>query len=93
MAGIGLGFPLALLGFSAVYFYWHLPIIVGVAVGISLIGVVAFGGVIGAMLPFLMKLLRFDPAVSSSPLIASLVDVCGIMVFFSVATLLLSKYL
>ena len=55
------------------------------AVGMSLIACVTFGSVVGSGLPLLMKRLGFDPAVSSGPFIASLVDVLGIMIYMNIA--------
>jgi magnesium transporter len=57
------------------------------AVGLSLVAVVAFGSVIGALLPLVIKRLGFDPAVSSGPFIASLVDVVGIIIYLKIAIL------
>ena len=59
--------------------------VVGVVLTCSLIGIVVFGAIIGSMLPFIMRAVRLDPAVSSSPVIASLVDLVGIIIFFKVA--------
>ena len=55
------------------------------AVGMSLIACVTFGSVVGSGLPLLMKRLGLDPAVSSGPFIASLVDVLGIMIYMNIA--------
>jgi magnesium transporter len=59
--------------------------LVAMAVAGSLVGVVLFGSLIGAMLPFVLRRLSFDPAVSSAPLVATLVDVTGLVIYFSVA--------
>jgi len=61
------------------------------AVGLSLIAVVAFGSVVGAGLPLLIKRLGFDPAVSSGPFIASLVDVLGIILYLKIAITILGS--
>jgi magnesium transporter len=58
--------------------------LIACTVACSLVGVVLFGSVAGAMLPFILRLLRFDPAVSSAPLVATLVDVTGLVIYFSV---------
>jgi magnesium transporter len=58
-------------------------------VGISLIGVVLFGTLTGSMLPIILKKLGADPAVSSAPFVATLVDVTGLIIYFSCAFLLL----
>jgi magnesium transporter len=51
--------------------------------------VVIAGTAIGAILPMVLKKIGFDPAISSSPFIASFVDVCGIMIYFNIARWLL----
>lgn len=79
-----LGSILAGLGFACAYF-WELPVRVGMTVGIALVCAVSFGSICGGMLPFLLKKLGLDPAVSSSPLIASMSDLFGIIVFFELA--------
>lgn len=58
-------------------------------VGISLLGVVLFGNLSGSMLPFIMSKFGLDPAVTSAPFVATLVDVTGIIIYFSIALLLL----
>lgn len=83
--GFGLGTVLAVLGFLLAVFVWNLGVLIGGVVALSLLGVVLFGGVVGAMLPFLFQRLRLDPAVSSSPLLASLVDIFGVLIFYNVA--------
>lgn len=67
--------------------------LVALTVGLSLLGVVLFGSVTGSMLPFLLRKLGFDPATASAPFVATLVDVTGIVIYFTVATLLLGKTL
>ena len=63
--------------------------LVAVTVAASLIGVVLWGTLAGSMLPFLMKRLGFDPAASSAPFVATLVDVTGLIIYFSVAIITL----
>lgn len=58
-------------------------------VGCSLVGVVLFGNLSGSMLPFIMSRFGLDPAVTSAPFVATLVDVTGIIIYFSIALLLL----
>ncbi len=58
-------------------------------VGVALVGVVTFGSLAGSMLPFLLKRLGFDPASASAPFVATLVDVTGLVIYFSVAYLIL----
>ena len=58
-------------------------------VAAALIGVVLYGTLVGAMLPILLRRLGLDPAVSSAPFVATLVDVTGIIIYFSIAATLL----
>ena len=74
-------------GFSAVYGpHW---LLVATTVGLSLIGIVMWGTLAGSMLPFLMRRLGFDPATSSAPFVATLVDVTGLVIYFSVGIVIL----
>ncbi len=66
--------------------HWFL---LGLTVSGSLLGVVIWGTLTGSMLPFLLKRLGFDPATSSAPFVATLVDVTGLIIYFTVATLVL----
>jgi len=59
------------------------------AVALSVVGVVTWGSVAGCMLPFLLRALRFDPASASAPFVATLVDVTGLVIYFSMASVLL----
>ena len=68
---------------------WAAAALIGVTVGISLLGVVMWGTLTGSMLPFLIKRCGIDPAVSSAPFVATLVDVTGLIIYFSVATVVL----
>jgi magnesium transporter len=54
-----------------------------------LIGVVLWGTLIGSLLPFLLRRLGFDPAASSAPFVATLVDVTGLVIYFTVALVIL----
>jgi magnesium transporter len=96
-SGIALGAFLGLIGFARIAL-WHWlgwadyrghPYLMGLTVWASLIGVVTFGSVVGAMLPFLLRKLGFDPATSSAPFVATLVDVTGLCIYFLVAALIL----
>ena len=58
-------------------------------IGVSLIGVVLWGSLVGAMLPFILRLVKLDPAVCSAPFVATLVDVTGLVIYFNVALYLL----
>ncbi len=82
--GIGLGLTLGAIGYFFVIAKGH-PQEAGVIVATSVLGVVIFGATLGAMMPFLLKRMKLDPAVSSSPFIACVVDCVGIVIYFSVA--------
>jgi magnesium transporter len=56
---------------------------------VALVGVVTFGSVVGSMLPFALQRIGFDPASASAPFVATLVDVTGLMIYFSAALLIL----
>ncbi len=62
---------------------------IGFTVGIALIGVVLWGSLMGSMLPFLLRRLKLDPATISAPLVATLVDVTGLIIYFTTAMLVL----
>lgn len=62
---------------------------VGFAVGTAIVGIVLWGVVLGSMLPLLLKRLGLDPAAMSSPLVATLMDVSGLLIYFTVAVTLL----
>ena len=66
--------------------HWAL---VALTVGVGLIGIVTFGSLMGSMLPFALKRLGFDPANASAPFVATLVDVTGLVIYFSVALVIL----
>ncbi|MCW8813689.1 MAG: magnesium transporter, partial [Chlorobium sp.] len=97
ITGFALGVILAIIGFlritvweaaSNVYGqYWFL---IGITVSVSLIGVVLWGTISGSMLPLILKKLGLDPATSSAPLVATMVDVIGLIIYFTVAILVLS---
>jgi magnesium transporter len=74
------------LGFYDYGPYWPL---VPLTVAGALVGVVMFGSLAGSMLPFVLRRLGFDPASASAPFVATLVDVTGLVIYFSVAYLVL----
>lgn len=97
ISGLMLGLIVGLLG-SMVIALWMVlrgeeltPIVLYqiLTIGMSLTSVVIFGNMTGSMLPFILSRLGLDPAVSSAPFVATLVDVTGIVIYFSIATLLL----
>jgi magnesium transporter len=100
VSGLLLGLILGALGFVRIatweFFtenygeYW-MPI--AFVVSLSLVGVVLWGSVIGSMLPFLLRRLGADPASSSAPFVSTLVDVTGLIIYFTFATLILSGLL
>jgi magnesium transporter len=97
LSGIALGSVLAMIGFFRI-FMWHFftPIygdhylLVAFTVAGSLVGVVLFGTIAGSMLPLVLKRAGFDPASASAPFVATLVDVTGLIIYFSVASVILS---
>src|SRR3546814_8311359 len=67
------------------YDYGEHWLLVALTVGTALVASVAFGSLAGSMLPFALKALHFDPATASAPFVATLVDVSGIVIYFSIA--------
>ena len=98
--GLILGSMLGIIGFMRVALWSqfvnvygpHWPII-GLAVGASLMGVVLWGNLIGSLFPLLLKRLGMDPAVSSAPFVATVVDVTGLLIYFTIASFLLAGIL
>ena len=92
-AGLALGLVLGVVGTLRILIWQQLGwknygehyLLIMLAVACSLVGVVLFGSLVGAMLPFLMRRVGFDPAVSSAPFVATFVDVTGLVIYFSVA--------
>jgi magnesium transporter len=94
VSGLLLGSVLGLIGFTRVslwntifHTYGDRGAMVAYTVGFSLLGVVLWGTVTGSMLPIVMKKLGADPATSSAPFVATLVDVTGLVIYFSMAFL------
>ncbi len=95
-AGLALGLCLGIIGFLRVvvgaqfgtsigeHWFW-----MAMTVSISLVGVVMWGSLSGSMLPFILRKVGLDPATASAPLVATLVDVTGLVIYFSVANILL----
>jgi magnesium transporter len=90
--GFSLGVLLSIIGFVRTVTMGHVadPVAMGFVIASSIVAVVTLGTLVGSLMPLLMKRLGFDPAVSSTPFVASLVDVCGLVVYFSVSRVLLS---
>jgi magnesium transporter len=95
--GLILGSILGLIGLTRIalwqslgfYDYGEHWVMVGLTVAAALIGVVTFGSLVGSMLPFVLQRIGFDPASASAPFVATLVDVTGLMIYFSVALVIL----
>jgi magnesium transporter len=95
-SGVVLGSVLAAIGFLRILAwqrvfgsYGEHAGLVAITVGLSLVGVVTWGTLAGSMLPFLLQRLGFDPASASAPFVATLVDVSGLVIYFSVAQIVL----
>ena len=93
-AGLALGAILGLIGFVRVTLFPPAEPgtpteLIAAVVAVSLVGIVLWGSLVGAMLPFALRRLGFDPASASAPFVATLVDVTGLVIYFSVATLFL----
>jgi magnesium transporter len=96
-SGLMLGALLGVIGFFRIILWQHLHftnygehyLLLAFTVWASLVGVVMFGTLAGSMLPFILRRLGFDPAASSAPFVATLVDVTGLCIYFTVALLIL----
>jgi magnesium transporter len=96
-AGLLLGLVLGGIGMLRIVF-WPSRIeqfgehffLIGITVAVSLVWIVMWGAIAGSMLPFLLKRLGLDPASASAPFIATLVDVTGLVIYFSVASVVLA---
>jgi magnesium transporter len=103
LAGLALGSILGAIGLIRITVWSIVPVfgspygehwpLVGLTVGIALIGVVLWGTLTGSLLPLLLRRLGFDPATSSAPFVATLVDVTGLVIFFSVALVVMRNVL
>jgi len=96
MAGVALGAILGIIGITRILL-WHAVrgtygehyLVIALTIGCSLVGVVMFGTLAGSMLPFILRSCGLDPASASAPFVATLVDVTGLIIYFSVASLIL----
>jgi magnesium transporter len=100
LSGLMLGAILGTIGFLRIVVWSSFSTIYGPSwlliaftVGFSLIGIVLWGSLAGSMLPLLMKRLKLDPATSSAPFVATLVDVTGLIIYFSVALVVMHSVL
>ncbi|MEO6405364.1 MAG: magnesium transporter [Ferruginibacter sp.] len=101
LSGLMLGVILGSIGFLRILLWQNLHVfdygiywkLIGATIFFSLIGIVMWGSMMGSMLPIILKRLKFDPAASSAPFVATLVDVTGIVIYFSVAYLFLKGIL
>ncbi len=95
-SGLSLGLILGIIGLLRIAAWQQISarygphgFLVATTVGIALVGVVLWGTLVGSMLPFLLRRLGADPAISSTPFVATVVDVTGLMIYFSVAAIVL----
>ena len=95
-AGLALGTILAIIGFTRISVwsafsdqYGEHWLLVAVTVSLTLVGIVLWGTLIGSVLPLILRRLGFDPATSSAPFVATLVDVTGLVIYFSIALVVL----
>lgn len=101
VSGLLLGTVLGIIGFCRIilwtlifpHTYGPHGILVAITVGVALIGVVLWGTIAGSMLPIVLKKFGADPATSSAPFVATLVDVTGLVIYFSVAMLIMQGIL
>jgi magnesium transporter len=96
LAGLTLGAILGCIGFLRISIwsafsniYGEHWLLIAFTVGLSLIGVVLWGTMMGSLLPFILRRMGFDPATSSAPFVATLVDVAGLVIYFTVALIIL----
>ena len=100
VSGLALGTMLGAIGFARIVLWQETGwadygthyLALAVTVWVSLIGVVGFGAVAGSMLPFLLRRLGLDPATSSAPFVATLVDVTGLVIYFTVASIICAAW-
>lgn len=96
ISGLMLGLILGAIGFIRIFAWTFFTdmygphwMLIGMTVGVALVGVVLWGSLAGSMLPLILKKLGADPATSSAPFVATLVDVTGLIIYFSVAVMFL----
>ncbi len=96
LVGSILGGILGLIGFCRIFLwptrmslYGEHYMLIGATVALSLVGIVLWGSLMGSMFPLLLKKARLDPATASAPFVATMVDVSGLIIYFTVASILL----
>ena len=94
MIGLSLGIALGLIGFTRAWLAGETvaPAALATAVGVSILAIVTLSTIIGSLLPMVIRRAGLDPAVSSTPFIASVVDVLGLVVYFGVAQVILQAF-
>lgn len=97
LSGACLGLILGLVGMARIYFwptrdtlYGPHYGVVAATVGVSVLGCVLWGTISGSMLPFILRTCKLDPATASAPFVATLVDVTGLIIYFTVASLIMA---
>ena len=100
LSGLGLGAILAVIGLARIllwqalfHSYGEHHLLIALTVAVSLVGVVLWGTLVGSMLPFILRRLKLDPATASAPFVATLVDVTGLIIYFSAARVILGGVL
>ena len=101
LTSVTFGTILGIIGFVMVI-AWNLithgqrfadhPVRLAFTLGFSVLGVVMWGTLVGGMLPFMLKRFKLDPATSSAPFVATLIDITGLLIFFNIALIILSGY-
>lgn len=99
LSGLTLGFILSVIGFVRITIWQYLGwynygehfnwVLVALTVSISVIGIVLWGTLSGSMIPMVLKRFKLDPATSSAPFVATLVDVTGLVIYFTMAAIIL----
>lgn len=98
LSGVILGSILGIIGFARIllwqqiglYNYGEFWFWIGLTIAISLVFIVLWGSLSGALIPFILRKIKLDPATASAPFVATLVDVTGLIIYFSIAAMMLS---
>ena len=98
ISGFSLGLILGIIGFIRILIWQQIGLFdytehwffVGLTVGCSLVGIVMWGTITGSMIPFVLKRFGLDPATSSAPFVATMVDVTGLIIYFTIASFFLT---